>query len=192
MERMLLSPPAAMAVFLALVYGLYRLGGVLASVQSEEHPGKRLPYAGGEDIVDHHGDPVDGCPGTIDFDEIPDGGRAERREVGAVERGQNSTERLADDLVQWCSDQFLCVLVADGDPFPAIDGDDAFVDVFDQGLEPLNAGAFLDIQVEQSPGFIDCLTDALLTGFYAYGRDVPFDRTGGYEITTDYQVGAVG
>ena len=51
MERMLLSPPAAMAVFLALVYGLYRLGGVLSSVQSEEHPGKRLPYAGGEDIA---------------------------------------------------------------------------------------------------------------------------------------------
>lgn len=50
MERLLLSPPVAMTVFLAVAYSLYRLGGKLATVQSEEYSGKRLPYAGGEDI----------------------------------------------------------------------------------------------------------------------------------------------
>ncbi|HRT31149.1 MAG TPA: hypothetical protein P5211_01885 [Anaerolineae bacterium] len=51
MKWLLLSPPVAMAMFLALAYGLYRLGGVLSDVQSEELPGKRLPYAGGEDVA---------------------------------------------------------------------------------------------------------------------------------------------
>ena len=45
----LLSPPVAACVFLALAYGLYRLGGVLAA-QGEEHPGKYQPYASGEDL----------------------------------------------------------------------------------------------------------------------------------------------
>ncbi|MEA5032903.1 MAG: hypothetical protein VB025_12230 [Sphaerochaeta sp.] len=78
-------------------------------------------YPGGEDIVDHHRDPVDGGPGSVDFDEIPDGGRSECRKVGSVECGQDVGERFADDLVQRCSDQFLGVLVANGDPFSAID-----------------------------------------------------------------------
>lgn len=51
MENIWLSPPVAFGVFLALAYGLHRLGRTLASVTSEEHPGKRLPYAGGEDIA---------------------------------------------------------------------------------------------------------------------------------------------
>ncbi len=49
-KQMLLSPPIAMCVFLALVYGLYRLGGALAP-PGEKHPGKHLPYACGEDIL---------------------------------------------------------------------------------------------------------------------------------------------
>jgi NADH:ubiquinone oxidoreductase subunit 3 (subunit A) len=48
-EVILLSPPAALALFLALAYGLYRLGGVLAA-RGEEHPGKHQPYACGEDL----------------------------------------------------------------------------------------------------------------------------------------------
>lgn len=46
----LLSPPAAGAFFLALVYGLYRLGGVLMA-PGEGHPGKCQPYACGEDLL---------------------------------------------------------------------------------------------------------------------------------------------
>ncbi len=46
----LLSPPLAGALFLALVYGLYRLGGVLAA-RGEAHPGKHQPYACGEDLL---------------------------------------------------------------------------------------------------------------------------------------------
>ena len=45
----LLSPPVAACIFLALAYGLYRLGGVLAA-PGEEHPGKYQPYASGEDL----------------------------------------------------------------------------------------------------------------------------------------------
>ncbi len=51
MERLLLSPPVALTVFMALAYALYRLGGVLSKVRSEEFPGKRLPYASGENIA---------------------------------------------------------------------------------------------------------------------------------------------
>ena len=49
-ESILLSPPAAMCIFLALAYGLYRLGGALAA-PGEEHPGKHQPYACGEDLL---------------------------------------------------------------------------------------------------------------------------------------------
>jgi len=48
-KDILLSPPAAACVFLALTYGLYKLGGMLAA-PGEEHPGKYLPYASGEDL----------------------------------------------------------------------------------------------------------------------------------------------
>jgi len=48
--NMLLSPPIALCLFLALSYGLYRLGGAVAA-QGEEHPGKHLPYACGEDLM---------------------------------------------------------------------------------------------------------------------------------------------
>jgi NADH:ubiquinone oxidoreductase subunit 3 (subunit A) len=45
-----LSPPAAFCVFLALAYGMYRLGGAVAA-RGEEHPGKHQPYACGEDLL---------------------------------------------------------------------------------------------------------------------------------------------
>jgi NADH:ubiquinone oxidoreductase subunit 3 (subunit A) len=50
MKDILLSPPVAACIFLALAYGLYRLGGVLAA-PGEEHPGKHQPYACGEDLL---------------------------------------------------------------------------------------------------------------------------------------------
>ena len=50
MQNILVSPPFALAVFLALVYGLYRLGGKLAA-RGEDHPGKHQPYACGEDLA---------------------------------------------------------------------------------------------------------------------------------------------
>ena len=46
---LLLSPPVAVPVFLALVYGLYRLGGFL-SAPAHDEPGKHQPYACGEDL----------------------------------------------------------------------------------------------------------------------------------------------
>jgi len=49
-RSILLSPPVAVCIFLALAYGLYRLGGMLAA-RGEEHPGKRQPYACGEDLL---------------------------------------------------------------------------------------------------------------------------------------------
>jgi NADH:ubiquinone oxidoreductase subunit 3 (subunit A) len=49
-KGVLLSPPVAGCVFLALVYGLYRLGGALAA-KGEKHPGKHQPYACGEDLL---------------------------------------------------------------------------------------------------------------------------------------------
>jgi len=49
-ESILLSPPVAACVFLALAYGLYRLGGALAA-RGEAHPGKHQPYACGEDLL---------------------------------------------------------------------------------------------------------------------------------------------
>ena len=49
-KDVLLSPPLAGCVFLALVYGLYRLGGALAA-KGEAHPGKHQPYACGEDLL---------------------------------------------------------------------------------------------------------------------------------------------
>lgn len=49
MQETLLSPPFALAFFLALAYGLYRLGGRLAA-RGEDHPGKHQPYACGEDL----------------------------------------------------------------------------------------------------------------------------------------------
>jgi NADH:ubiquinone oxidoreductase subunit 3 (subunit A) len=50
MEKILVSPPIALCAFLALAYGLYRLGGKLAA-PGEDHPGKRQPYACGEDLL---------------------------------------------------------------------------------------------------------------------------------------------
>jgi NADH:ubiquinone oxidoreductase subunit 3 (subunit A) len=49
-KDVLLSPPVAVSLFLALAYGLYRLGGALAA-PGEEHPGKHQPYACGEDLM---------------------------------------------------------------------------------------------------------------------------------------------
>ncbi|MCK4961829.1 MAG: hypothetical protein KAS19_05050 [Anaerolineales bacterium] len=49
-ESILLSPPIAMCAFLALAYGLYRMGGALAA-SGEEHPGKHQPYACGENLL---------------------------------------------------------------------------------------------------------------------------------------------
>lgn len=46
----LLSPPVAACIFLALAYAIYRLGGAL-SPAGEEHPGKCQPYACGEDLT---------------------------------------------------------------------------------------------------------------------------------------------
>ena len=50
MRDILVSPPVAFGFFLALAYGLYRLGGALAA-KGEDHPGKHQPYACGEDLV---------------------------------------------------------------------------------------------------------------------------------------------
>ena len=47
---LLLSPPAAMIAFVALVFGFYRLGGAL-SATGKDHPGKHEPYACGEDLM---------------------------------------------------------------------------------------------------------------------------------------------
>jgi NADH:ubiquinone oxidoreductase subunit 3 (subunit A) len=49
-EDVLLSPPVAGSIFLALVYTLYWLGGKLAA-KGDAHPGKRQPYACGEDLL---------------------------------------------------------------------------------------------------------------------------------------------
>jgi hypothetical protein len=49
-KQLLLSAPVAGCMFLALAYGLYRLSGRLAA-RGEEHPGKRQPYACGEDLL---------------------------------------------------------------------------------------------------------------------------------------------
>ena len=49
-KGVLLNPPVAVCIFLALVYGLYRLGGALAA-KGEKHPGKHQPYACGEDLL---------------------------------------------------------------------------------------------------------------------------------------------
>lgn len=49
MREILLSPPVVMIAYLALGYGLYRLGRAWAA-HGEEHPGKREPYACGEDL----------------------------------------------------------------------------------------------------------------------------------------------
>jgi len=44
---LLLSPPVAAAIFLALACGLYQLGGVLAP-KAKPSKDKQLPYTGGE------------------------------------------------------------------------------------------------------------------------------------------------
>jgi hypothetical protein len=49
MHDVLFSPPVALVVFMALAYGLYRLGGRIAA-QGQDHPGKHQPYACGEDL----------------------------------------------------------------------------------------------------------------------------------------------
>jgi NADH:ubiquinone oxidoreductase subunit 3 (subunit A) len=48
MENFWSSPPMALVIFLALAYGLYRIGGALA-VRGEHSVNKHLPYTGGED-----------------------------------------------------------------------------------------------------------------------------------------------
>lgn len=49
-KDVVLSPPVALCIFLALAYGLYRLGGMLSPL-GEEHPGKHQPYACGEGLL---------------------------------------------------------------------------------------------------------------------------------------------
>jgi NADH:ubiquinone oxidoreductase subunit 3 (subunit A) len=46
----LLSPPVVIAVFVGLVYALYRLGGSLAA-RGRDAPGKHQPYACGEEMT---------------------------------------------------------------------------------------------------------------------------------------------
>jgi NADH:ubiquinone oxidoreductase subunit 3 (subunit A) len=49
MQSVFLSPPFALTVFMALAYGLYRLGGKIAA-RGKNDPGKHQPYACGEDL----------------------------------------------------------------------------------------------------------------------------------------------
>lgn len=49
MQRIFLSPPFALMAFMALGYGLYRLGGKVAA-RGKDDPGKHQPYACGEDL----------------------------------------------------------------------------------------------------------------------------------------------
>ena len=49
MKSLWTSPPVATVIFLALAYGLYVLGGKLAA-RGKETPGKRQPYACGEEL----------------------------------------------------------------------------------------------------------------------------------------------
>ena len=50
MQNVLLSPPVVIGASIALVYGLYRLGGKIAA-RGPEAPGKHQPYACGEEVV---------------------------------------------------------------------------------------------------------------------------------------------
>ena len=50
MSELLSSPPVAACVFLAMVGGLYWLGGRLAA-RGEPDPGKHQPYACGEELT---------------------------------------------------------------------------------------------------------------------------------------------
>jgi NADH:ubiquinone oxidoreductase subunit 3 (subunit A) len=50
MENLISSPPIVICVFVTLAYGLYRLGGKIAA-RGEDHPGKRQPYACGEELA---------------------------------------------------------------------------------------------------------------------------------------------
>jgi NADH:ubiquinone oxidoreductase subunit 3 (subunit A) len=47
--EIILSPPLAFLIFLAIGYAIYRLGGAIAA-PGKPHPGKRATYACGEDI----------------------------------------------------------------------------------------------------------------------------------------------
>ena len=49
MTNFFLSPPFALAIFMGVAYGLYRLGGKLGA-RGEDNPGKHQPYACGEDL----------------------------------------------------------------------------------------------------------------------------------------------
>lgn len=49
MRNLLLSPPVAFAIFGALAYGFYRLGGMIAA-RGEASLGKHQPYACGENL----------------------------------------------------------------------------------------------------------------------------------------------
>jgi NADH:ubiquinone oxidoreductase subunit 3 (subunit A) len=50
MPNLFLSPPVAFALFGALAYGIYRLGKRIGA-RGKESPGKRQPYACGEDLL---------------------------------------------------------------------------------------------------------------------------------------------
>jgi NADH:ubiquinone oxidoreductase subunit 3 (subunit A) len=49
MSELLLGPPVVVCVFLALSYGLYRLGGKIGA-RGQDSPGKHQPYACGEEL----------------------------------------------------------------------------------------------------------------------------------------------
>ena len=49
MQDLLSRPPIVVFVFLALSFGLYRLGGKIGA-RSEDTPGKHQPYACGEEL----------------------------------------------------------------------------------------------------------------------------------------------
>jgi NADH:ubiquinone oxidoreductase subunit 3 (subunit A) len=50
MRNLFLSPPVAFALFGALAYGIYRLAKEIGA-RGQESPGKRQPYACGEDVL---------------------------------------------------------------------------------------------------------------------------------------------
>ena len=50
MKNLISSPPIVMCVFMTLAYGLYHLGGKIAA-RGQDHPGKHLPYACGEELT---------------------------------------------------------------------------------------------------------------------------------------------
>lgn len=47
MDSLILSPPVAATILFALVYGVYRIGGLIGA-RGERTPDKHQPYTGGE------------------------------------------------------------------------------------------------------------------------------------------------